>query len=275
MATWQKPNDPKRLTSTLAGLKQDEELPNDPAATAAATPPPMALPPRGTSPQAQGAAGKAAGVTKSSPVNPLALAGKAFGKLAQGTPAGIAANVATSVLSALPTAQSKANNTAIRDLQNRNRQGVGLTGTEREGMYAEQMNPVRTASTQLANATAAAVGRGGGAADLARVREEQQRAVAGAARQAGDRVATAENEARLSNKAELEQRLAAKAQRTTDLLTGVGKAFMGTAEEAGATEGSGVKSVLPAKGTAPAGTNPDEEMVALEQAGRRRAKAVR
>lgn len=159
-----------------------------------------------------------------------------------------ALGVAQAGLTMLPTEQSRYNAEQLRKLKEQKAKGqLGLTGTEREQLASSMLQPVRTAATQqqsMSDATLAATGRTSGA-DLSRVRTETGRTLGAAAEEAGRTVAQANLDRARQQEAEIEQRLAFKAQRQADLMEGasqVGSEIASAAGKLAAYGGKGAPS---------------------------------
>lgn len=149
-----------------------------------------------------------------------------------------------SALTALPTKQSRYNRDELDGLLARKRTGqLGLDAKERQNLERTAMDPVRAMSEQARReqeATAASLAGAGGvnAADLAQIRRGEQAAIADAAQQAGVQIGLADQAEAQREEAEIEQRLAAKAARTVDVVGGFSSLVGQTAgllgQEAGA-----------------------------------------
>jgi len=145
------------------------------------------------------------------------------------------------LVQALPTKQGKHNKRELDLLLAREKSGtLGLSADERALMGKQAMNPVREMADEARKRQEAAAATMGqtSAADLQRIRQAEQGAVAKAGEQAGMQIAEADLAKAEQQRSEIEQRLAAKAARTTDVVEGLGEAAAGAAEAQGQLAGA-------------------------------------
>jgi hypothetical protein len=116
-------------------------------------------------------------------------------------------------------AEQKRNREQLDELLAAEKSGkMGLTGAEQQQMSNELVSPIQSATTAMrtrAEQAQAAMGNTSGA-NLARLREEQTRAVSGAQQAAAGQVQAADLAAQQRQRNELEQRLALKSAMRRD-----------------------------------------------------------
>lgn len=123
------------------------------------------------------------------------------------------------VSSFLNNAEQKRNREQLDELLAAEKSGkLGLTGAEQQRLSNELVSPIQSATTAMrtrAEQAQAAMGNTSGA-NLARLREEQTRAVSGAQQAAASQVQAADLAAQQRQRNELEQRLALKSAMRRD-----------------------------------------------------------
>ncbi|HEY6866245.1 MAG TPA: hypothetical protein VI792_03245 [Candidatus Eisenbacteria bacterium] len=116
--------------------------------------------------------------------------------------------------------QQRYNNQQLDELLNRQAHGqLGLT-PQQQDLYTHQMlTPIQATAQQMQNQQAQALAARGdtaSGADLARLRTEQARTIAGAQQQAGQQLMAANEAAKLQQRNEIEQRLGEQAAMRRD-----------------------------------------------------------
>lgn len=145
------------------------------------------------------------------------------------------------LVNALPTQQSRHNKKILEGLLDQESQGtLGLSGGERQAMERSAMTPVRELADETRKRQEAAQAALGNTsvADLGRTQQAAQQAIARAGEQAGMQIEQADLAKKEQQRSEIEQRLAAKAARRTDVVEGLGNAASAAAGVEGAKAGS-------------------------------------
>ncbi len=139
------------------------------------------------------------------------------------------------------TPQEKHNEEELRKLQQRQERGrLGLTGRERRVAQQSLLDPVREALSGQQNrneALAAATGQSSGA-QMARLREESQRAMAGATQRAAGQVTAADLAKQQAEEQEIEARVDAIQQARTARRNQMFKGLSGVAGAVGGIAGA-------------------------------------
>lgn len=147
-----------------------------------------------------------------------------------------AGGVGQAIAGAVPTQQSRFNKARIDELLRLQKAGtLGLDPEERAALTRAQLQPVRELATEARTRQEAAAAGAGDAsvADLQRLRAAEAGTVSEAARRAGQAVEVTSLERAQQQRTELDQRLAAQAARSGDIVEGVVGAAGGVASTLG------------------------------------------